>query len=437
MSESTMTETAVPPPSPVLAPTQARPRYRVLVMAALFVVYTLNFVDRQILSILALPIKTELGLTDTQLGWLGGPAFALFYTFLAIPIARLADRMSRVRIMAVSLALWSGFTALTGQVGLFWQLFLCRMGVGVGEAGGVAPAYSLISDYFPKHQRARALAVYSFGIPFGSALGILLGGYIATAVNWRLAFTVCGIAGLIMTPIFLICVREPMRGAFDAVKNAGAPVPLRAVLSILGTKPSFWLLSAGAASCSVLGYGLAFWMPAFLARMHGMALKDVSLLLGVGSLVAGTLGIWAGGALADRLGSARKAAYPLVPAVAFLVAVPLYALGFLAKELWLGGALCTLPLALGLAWLGPVIAAVQHVVPPAMRATASAIFLFINNLVGIGFGIFFFGRLSDLLAPRYGTEALRYSMLIGLGFYLLSALFFILSSRRLERDWER
>ncbi|MBB6250877.1 spinster family MFS transporter [Nitrospirillum iridis] len=432
MSETTLEQPVLPAqPAPLV-----RPGYRVLVMAALFVVYTLNFVDRQILSILAVPIKTELGLTDTQLGWLGGPAFALFYTFLAIPIARLADRLSRVRIMAVSLALWSGFTALTGQVGVFWQLFLCRMGVGVGEAGGVAPAYSLISDYFPKHQRARALAVYSFGIPFGSALGILLGGYIATAVNWRLAFTVCGIAGLVMVPIFLICVREPARGALDAVKGAARPVPLKAVLVILGAKPSFWLLSAGAASCSVLGYGLAFWMPSFLARMHGMKLADVSLLLGGGTLVAGTLGIWAGGVLADRLGGRAKAAYPLVPAIAFLIAVPLYALGFIARDLWLVAALCTLPLALGLAWLGPIIAAVQHVVPPSMRATASAIFLFINNLVGIGFGIFFFGRLSDFLAPRFGAEALRYSMVIGLSFYLLSALFFFLASRKLERDWE-
>ncbi|WP_199902726.1 MFS transporter [Azospirillum sp. B4] len=431
MSETTVEQTAAAHPTPLV-----RPGYRVLVMAALFVVYTLNFVDRQILSILALPIKTELGLSDTQLGWLGGPAFALFYTFLAIPIARLADRLNRVRIMAVSLALWSGFTALTGQVSLFWQLFLCRMGVGVGEAGGVAPAYSLISDYFPKHQRARALAVYSFGIPFGSALGILLGGYIATAVNWRLAFTVCGVAGLVMVPLFLLAVREPVRGAFDAVKGAAEPVPLTAVLTILRTKPSFWLLSAGAASCSVLGYGLAFWMPSFLARMHGMKLADVSLLLGAGSLVAGTLGIWRGGVLADRLGGRAKAAYPLVPAIAFLIAVPLYALGFIADTLWLVAALCTLPLALGLAWLGPIIAAVQHVVPPAMRATASAIFLFVNNLVGIGFGIFFFGRLSDFLAPRFGTEALRYSMLIGLSFYLLSALFFFLASRRLDQDWE-
>ncbi|MDE1150685.1 MAG: MFS transporter [Azospirillaceae bacterium] len=421
---------------PVPAPTPLIPSRRAVVMAALFAVYTLNFVDRQILSILAVPLKKELGLSDTQLGWLGGPAFALFYTLLAIPVARLADRFSRVRIMAASLALWSGFTALTGQVSQFTHLFLCRMGVGIGEAGGVAPAYALIADYFQPRQRARALALYGFGIPFGGALGILLGGYIASAVNWRLAFTVCGGAGLVLTPLFLWAVKEPVRGALDGLKAPAATVPLRAVLALLLSKPSFWLLSAGAASCSIMGYGVAFWMPSFLSRVHGMALKDVSLLMGLGTLVAGSAGIWFSGALADRLGQAQRAAYPLVPAAALLLAVPLYAVGLAAPWLWVAAILCTAPLALGYAWLSAIPAAIQHVVPPAMRATASAIFLFINNLVGLGFGVFLFGRLSEALTPRFGAEALRYSLLIGLVFYLLSAFLFLLASRRLEADWE-
>ncbi|MBJ7413664.1 MAG: MFS transporter, partial [Phenylobacterium sp.] len=196
-----------------------------VVLAVLIVAYTFNFLDRQILGILAGPIKAELGLSDSQLGLMGGLAFALFYTGLGVPIAALADRWSRTWIMTGALTLWSGFTALCGLATGFWQLFLCRMGVGIGEAGGVAPAYSLISDYFPKEQRARALAAYSFGIPIGSALGILFGGLIAHAVDWRAAFIAVGIAGVALAPIFRLIVKEPPREASPppAPVAAGAP----------------------------------------------------------------------------------------------------------------------------------------------------------------------------------------------------------------------
>ncbi|HEX5776050.1 MAG TPA: MFS transporter, partial [Caulobacteraceae bacterium] len=192
-----------------------KPGYRSYVLAILIVVYTFNFLDRQILGILAGPIKAELGLTDSQLGLMGGLAFAIFYTGLGIPVAWLADRWSRSWIMTLALTVWSGFTALCGFATGFWQLFLCRMGVGVGEAGGVAPAYSLISDYFPARQRARALAAYSFGIPIGSALGILFGGLIAARIDWRMAFFVCGLAGLVLAPLLAFTVREPVRGRLD------------------------------------------------------------------------------------------------------------------------------------------------------------------------------------------------------------------------------
>src|ERR1035438_8941407 len=196
--------------------------YTTLFRSVLVIVYTFNFIDRQIVGILAVPIKAELHLTDSQLGLMGGLAFALFYTLLGIPIARMADRVSRTSIMTAALALWSLMTAVCGLTHSFAQLFLARVGVGVGEAGGVAPAYSLICDYFPSKERARALSVYSFGIPVGAASGIVLGGYITSLMSWRMAFFIVGLAGLLITPLLKLTVREPERGALDPKRVEGS-----------------------------------------------------------------------------------------------------------------------------------------------------------------------------------------------------------------------
>jgi MFS family permease len=408
--------------------------YRIVVLAVLILAYTFNFLDRQILGILAGPIKEELGLTDSQLGLMGGLAFALFYTGLGIPIAWLADRWSRTWIMTGALALWSAFTALCGLAGGFWQLFLCRMGVGVGEAGGVAPAYSLIADYFPKEQRARALAAYSFGIPIGSALGILFGGLIAHSIDWRAAFIIVGVAGVLLAPIFRLIVKEPPREAAP-VQAAGSPAPPAGGIRALLAKPTFWLISLGAAASSVCGYGVAFWLPSFFERSLGMDLVDRSLFLGSMTLVGGVAGVWLGGYLGDRLGRAKPAYYLLVPAVAFLIALPCFFLAIQAKSLWLAFVLFIIPTGLNLVWLGPVITAVQHLVTPAQRSTASACFLFVNNLIGLGLGTWFFGAVSDALAPHFGAESLRYAIYCGLAFYLVSAALFAMASRGLARDW--
>lgn len=405
-----------------------RGAYPIVVLAVLIVAYTFNFLDRQILGILAGSIKKDLGLTDSQLGLMGGLAFALFYTGLGVPIAALADRTSRTWIMTVALALWSGFTALCGLTTNFWQLFLCRMGVGVGEAGGVAPAYSLISDYFPKEQRARALAAYSFGIPIGTALGILFGGLIASAINWRAAFIIVGLAGVVLAPIFRLIVKEPPREVAPTSAPAGG-------VGALLRKRSFWLISLGAAASSVCGYGVAFWLPSFFERSLGMNLVDRSLFLGSISLIGGVLGVWLGGVLGDKLGRARPAAYLLVPAVAFLVALPCFVLAVQAKTLWLAFILFLIPTGLNLVWLGPVITAVQHLVTPAQRSTASACFLFVNNLIGLGLGTWYFGAVSDALTPRFGAESLRYAIYSGLTFYLVSAALFAIAARGLKRDW--
>jgi predicted MFS family arabinose efflux permease len=410
--------------------------YRADVLFILVVVYTLNFIDRQIIGILAIPIKEELGLTDTQLGLMGGLAFALLYTTLAIPIAMAADRVSRTWIMTGALVVWSGMTAVCGMAQNFWQLFLARVGVGIGEAGGVAPAYSLISDFFPPNQRARALSVYSFGIPIGSALGIVFGGIIATLVDWRFAFLVVGAAGIVVAPIFRATVREPVRGAFDTVGTESGAASLKEIMTVLMRKPGFWGLSLGAACSSMMGYGLFFWLPSFFVRSFEVTLLDASLVYGAILLVGGIAGTWLGGSLADRFGEKDRSAYARIPAYAFLATVPFYLIGVLSPTLTISVLVLIVPTALGLAWLGPVISAVQHLVPPNMRATASAIFLFVNNLIGIGIGTFAIGAISDGLQARFGEESLRYAILTGTTFYLMAAIIFLLTARRLEQDWE-
>lgn len=405
-------------------------RYRFAVLAMLLLIYTFNFIDRQILGILAGPIKAELQLTDTQLGLLGGIAFAALYSTLAIPLALLADKTSRTWVITASLAVWSGFTALCGMATSFGQMFLFRLGVGVGEAGGVAPSYALIADYFPARERARALAVYSLGIPLGAAAGVMLGGYVAALVDWRTAFIVVGLAGVVIAPLFRLVVREPKRAARPADAS-----PIGAVFAILAAKRSFWFLALGAASSSMLGYGLAFWFPQLVQRSFGLDLVQTSQFYGGVLLIGGTIGVLGGGLLGDRFGARDRANYARMPALAFLLAVPLFAAGILSSSVALAFALFLIPQALAYVWLGPIITAVQHLVPADMRATASASFLLINNLVGIGGGTFALGALSDSLSAGYGADALKYAMLIGLVFYLLAALLMTVGATALRRDW--
>jgi MFS family permease len=408
------------------------------VLALLLLAYIFNFLDRQILAILAIPITAELGLSKSQMGLMGGIAFASVYSTLAIPFARYADRRGRVRVISAAIAVWSGFTALCGAAGSFLQLFVFRMGVGVGEAGGVAPSYALISDYFPPRRRAQALAIFSLGIPIGSAIGLFFGGWIATELSWRWAFAIIGLAGLPVALLLWRLVPEPRRGGLDEHHDAPATQPtFGEVFLILARKPSFWLLSFGAASASICGYGLGFWFPTFFKEDLGIALPDIGFMFGLVVLFGGMAGIWLGGVVGDLVGHSRPAAYPAVPAAAFLFTGPLYVLAINQQVLWLSLVLLSVGYALSLVWLGPVVNAVQNLVAPPMRATASACMLLINNLIGIGFGTYMFGWLADLLEPSYGGSALRYSMLYGVGFYLLAAMLMLGAVMTLKRDWFR
>lgn len=400
-----------------------------LVLAMLLLVYTFNFLDRQILGILAAPIKADLHLTDAQFGAVGGLAFAMLYSVLGVPLAWLADRTSRSRVIAGSLAVWSAFTALCGVATGYGQLFLFRLGVGVGEAGGVAPSYALIADYFPPERRARALAIYSLGIPVGLAGGTLLGAYIAAWVDWRTAFVAMGIAGLVLAPVFALLVRDKPRVA------TAAEAPPAAAFAILARKPAFWLLALASAFSSLCGYGLALWTPSVLMRSFGFSLIETGQFMGSLLLIGGVAGVFAGGWFADRLGRADRGWYARLPAIAWAITLPTFACALLSPSPWLAWPLLLIPNGLNILWLGPVTTAVQHLVPREMRATASASFLLINNLIGLGAGPLLMGTISDALKSTYGIESLRYAAVGCLGFYALAAVLALLAVKPLRNGW--
>jgi len=402
-----------------------------IVLGLLLLAYIFNFLDRQILGILAGSIIADLKLSDAEFGAIGGLAFALLYSVLGVPLALLADRTSRSRVIAGALAVWSAFTALCGTAASFGQLFLCRLGVGVGEAGGVAPAYALIADYFPPQRRARAMAIFSLGIPLGLAGGTLIGAYIAAWVDWRTAFLVMGVAGVILAPVMLIFVRDLPR----PTSASSEQVPLRRAFPIIARKPTFWLMAAAASCSSLAGYGLALWTPSVLERSFGFGLIERGQFLASIFLIGGTTGVFAGGWLADKLGQGDRRWYARLPAIAWLITAPTFAIGLLSSDPWLAWPLLLIPNALNILWLGPVTTAVQHLVAQPMRSTASASFLLINNLIGLGVGPTLIGGLSELFKERFGTEALRYAAVSVVGFYLVAALLMLLAVRRLRDDW--
>lgn len=418
------------------ARTTITPGYARYVLALLFVAYVFNFIDRQILAILLQPIKEELQVSDTAMGLLTGMAFALFFTCAGIPIARLADRRSRRTIIAVGVAAWSAMTAASGLVRSFAQLAVARIGVGIGEAAFVPPAHSLLADYFPAERRATAMAVFSMGVHVGLAFGFLLGGWIAQFFGWRAAFFAVGLPGLIMAVIVRLTVHEPLRGRADAshgVAAAGAE-PLRAALGILRARRSFRHLALAAAFHSFGGYAFAIWGPTFFVRVHGMSMGELGTWLGCILGVGGAIGAIAGGVLADRLGArdARRALY--VPAAATILQLPCT----FATLLWptaTPALLFLIPSAfLSAIWFGPVYALTQTLVRPNMRATASAVLLFVINLIGLGLGPLAVGMLNDMLAPSYGAHAIRYSLLVLGVANILAALHFMLAARTIRAD---
>ncbi len=410
-----------------VAPARVSPPW--VVLAMLLLVYCFNFLDRQILAILARQVQAELHLSDGQLGALGGLAFAMLFATMAVPLGLLADRTGRARVIAASLAVWSLFTVLCGLATGFAQLFVCRLGVGIGEAGGVAPSYALIAERFAPEHRARALAVYALGIPLGGGLGALLGSQIAAAVNWRTAFVVLGLAGLVVALPFRLLVRDMPRPA----PAATAP-PIGTVFARLARLPVFWMVAGGAALGSICGYGFLFWVPTLLQRAFGLSLVQTGAVVGAQSLLGGVAGVLAGGVLADRLGHTSRAAYARVPAVAYLVCCPCFIAVFMTHDPLAAFLLLLPPAALSYVWLGPVTTAIQHMVPAADRATASATYLLINNGIGLGLGPWLIGRLSDHFAA-HGPDGLRWAMSLASLAYLGGAALMLLAAPHLTRAW--
>ncbi len=407
----------------------ARSASPTVLLSLLLLAYIFNFLDRQILGILAEPIKADLHLTDTQFGAIGGLAFAILYSVLGLPLAYLADRTSRSGVIAASVAVWSAFTALCGTVTGYTQLFLYRLGVGVGEAGGVAPSYALIADYFPPQSRARALAVYSLGIPIGLAGGSLIGAYLADWLGWRAAFLVMGVAGIILAPVIRFYVRD-----VPATKES-AEAAIVEVFPLLARKPAFWFLALASSSSSLIGYALALWVPAVMMRSFGLSLVHTGQFLSSLLLVGGTAGVFAGGWLADRLGTKDRAWYAWLPATAWLISALAWAAGLLSPNLWIAWPLLLIGNAVNILWLGPVITAVQHLAPRRMRSTASGSFLLINNLIGLGVGPLLIGRISDALKSSRGADSLRDAAVAGTAFYLLAAILMFMAAKRLRTAW--
>lgn len=409
--------------------------YSYVVAVALMVVYTLNFLDRQFLSVLAQPVKTELHLTDTELGALTGLAFALFYTVCGIPIAALADRYNRVRIVAISAGVWSLFTAACGFATNFVSLAIPRVGVGVGEAGGSPPSYSVVSDYFPPQKRGLGLAIYSLGVPFGSMVGTMSGGFIAAAFGWRVAFWTLGIVGLIAAPIIPLVVKEPKRGGYDPIVEAHEPKPsmFASIVFFVGS-PVLMLTAVSAGLTAFVGYGMLNWIPSFLIREKGMKLTEIAVYYAILSGVSMAAGTFLSGVIVDRLGRKNPAAYALVPGFCILASTP-FLWGAAYVQGWPLALVCLAgPSLLNNMYLAPAIAVVQNGVPPRNRGTSGALLLFILNLIGLGGGPFYVGVVSDMLKPHYGVHALTYALLALTPFFVLAFLCQMAAAAMLRRQ---
>lgn len=435
------------PVSPVMpASAASRPGARAwVVLAILCFVYVLNFLDRQLLSILAKPIQDELGVTDGQLGLLGGLYFAMFYCILAIPVGWLADRTNRVKVLAFSCGLWSAATAACGVAASYPQLAAARMAVGVGEAGGVPPSYAIISDYFPSGTRGMALSLFNLGPPIGQALGVAFGASIAAAYSWRLAFVWVGVVGVVTALIIWCFVREPRRGGLDA--KAAAPVASRPAAADAPGKPGFWgtcrmffthpVLLRVALACAAtqfITYGSMNFTVLFLMREKGMALSDVAVWYALLVLLGVSAGMLASGRLIDRLVPRNKAAYAYVPTAGLALAVPLF-VGFVWAPGWpLALAFLALPMGLNYFYLSPAVTLVQEEVRPDQRVMAGALLLLVMNLVGLGLGPTYLGFASDHFRALHPERSLQMAFYTLVPFYGVAIVLFLWLARALKQQ---
>lgn len=408
--------------------------YKWFVLIVLTIVYVFNFADRQILIILQEGIKEDLQLSDTQLGLLTGLGFALLYTTLGIPIAKLADKYNRKNILAFSLGFWSLMTVLSGRALNFFQLLLTRIGVSAGEAGGMPPSHSIISDYFPEKERGTAFSIYSMGVPIGILLGFIVAGSIASQYGWRVAFYALGIPGILLAILLYFIVKEPIRGQIDGrVENIKDPT-FKEVIGELFSKKSFLYLCLGAGFTTFSSYSLNNFMPSFIQRVHGIDLMTVSINLGLSIGIGGLIGALIGGRLADIKGAKNKKWYLYVPILSCITSFfPALIILFTASSKIALAAI--FPYAVfNAAFTGPVYAVGQTLANVKMRAFATAlIFLFMNG-IGLALGPLSAGMLSDFLEPSLGNLSLRYALTLNLLSLFLAVFFYWKSANTYEKD---
>ena len=424
--------------------TQPTKSYRTFALILLTIVYGFNFIDRQIVGILAPFIQKDLGLTNTELGLLIGLAFAIFYTLVAIPIAWLADRYNRVNILSIALATWSGFTALTGLAGNFIQIGIARMGVGIGEAGGSPPSHSIISDMYPKEERASALGVYSMGIPLG-----IMAAYFATAmlmgssgedVNWRRIFIFLGLTGVALAVLVKLVLREPVRGAmeFDDQAEIKKP-PFMESLKTLMRIPAWWAMCFGIAFGSFVSYSKSAFHTKYLVALDpSYDFQTLVIILGIvnGTTYAG--GAFFGARLADKWGKNNVRAYGWLPAIAITLCLPVTLYSWWVPSVEAHLLLTTLFLLFFGTWLGPSFAIAQTLAPVNMRAMSTALFFFILNMISLGGGPTFTGWMIDLFSENNSeVESIRYAMSVTSLLLIPSMASFLLASKLLPNDWAK
>ena len=455
-------------------------RYRTYVLSALTLIYILNFVDRGLLAVVGPELVPELGLSDTQFGLLTGFGFALLYTIVGIPLARYADAGHRVWIMTVCVALWSLMTVLCGlatevtigsvTIGAFWILLMCRVGVGIGEAGCTPPANSLIADYYAPRDRSQALGVYSMGVTLGGMFANLIGGWVTDAFDWRTAFFVVGLPGVLIALVFKLTVKEPPRGYTDPkAKQSAEPVPLREAIRELTTKPAFWLMTAGATIAAFCGYGISSFQSIFLVRAHEITTGEAAIWINTPVALSAAIGTFATGWLATKLYKTHPGAIAWVPAAGLALSIPFYVFAFTTENLLLAAIGLIIGGFVKYGYIAAQYTIGQGVVTMRVRAMATAVLLFIANLIGYGFGPLFIGYTSDVFFvngvaelgvaadqlarnechPRaigalsenlqgvcnaVYAQSLQSAMVIMAILYAASSLFFLLTWRRLDKD---
>ncbi|MDR3511211.1 MAG: MFS transporter [Caulobacteraceae bacterium] len=414
-----------------------------IVLCVLCFVYVLNFLDRQLLSILAKPIQDSLHISDGQLGRIGGLYFALFYCFISIPVSWLADKTNRVRVLSIACALWSAATMACGLASTYPELVAARMAVGVGEAGGVPPSYAIISDYFPPGRRGTALGIFNLGPPIGQALGVAFGASIAAAYSWRDAFLSLGAVGVFTAVMVALIVREPRRGGLDRAPAParqaleGAASSFRQTIAMFFSRPSLVLVSLASGATQFITYGLGNFTTLFLIREKAMTLREVAvyyaLVVGIGM----SAGIFISGRVIDRFTRRSKQAYATVPAMALVLAAPFF-LGFIWAPSWpMALAFMIGPTFLNYFYLSSAVALVQEEVQPHQRVLSGALLLLIMNMIGLGLGPTYVGAASDFFRASHPTHSLQFALYTLLPFYGLAVALFLWLARVLRREGAR